>query len=192
VNMDSCSLPPNCPNRTRTIQNNMQYDVRSQSDMRRGNTQYTHMQYKPTSFQAPSYPNLTKSLTPTMSSTNPSPISLSTLLELIKSNARALYGRHLTYDIITTAHKRPNPRSLAPTKFDGQKVHALLIGYDDESFGVKGKLLRGAYTVGTGRSAPTVEYAVRLLYDEMRMDVEGFVGEFVVWVLWGEGRLMDG
>jgi hypothetical protein len=99
---------------------------------------------------------------------------LPALLDLIRSNARALYGRHLTYDVITTAPKRPVDR-LTPTKYDGQKVHALLIGYDGASS--KGRLLRGAYTVGTGRTPPTVEYAVKLLYDEMGMDVEGFVGK---------------
>lgn len=98
---------------------------------------------------------------------------LPALLSLIKSNARALYGGHLTYDIITTVSKRPT-NHLTPTKYDGQKIHALLIGYDGAS---KGRLLRGTYTVGTGRTPPTVEYAVKLLYDEMGMDVEGFLGK---------------
>jgi hypothetical protein len=103
-------------------------------------------------------------------------IPLPTLIDLIKSNARALYGRHLTYDVVTSMTKRP-VNMPAPAKYDGQKVHALLIGYAGEA-DVQGKLLRGAFTVGVGKTPPTVGYAVKLLYDETRVDVDGVIGMF--------------
>jgi len=99
-----------------------------------------------------------------------------TLISLTQSNARALYGRHMTYDIITSGSKPPNP---AAQRYDGQKVHALLVGYS-EADPSKGKLLRGAYALGVGKTAPAVAHAVRLLYDGTRIDVYGFVGKLVV------------
>jgi hypothetical protein len=114
-----------------------------------------------------------------MSTSNPNTsIPLPTLIDLIKSNACALYGRNLTYDIVTSQTKRP-ANVVAPAKYDGQKVHALLIGYDHESGPEsRGKLLRGAYTVG---------YAVKLLYNKSRVDVDGCVGILLfgkVWLEW--------
>ncbi|KAF2827479.1 hypothetical protein CC86DRAFT_211606 [Ophiobolus disseminans] len=96
----------------------------------------------------------------TMSTSRTEDISLETIIELTKANARILYGRHLTYEIVTT----------------GPKVHALLIGYETEN-AATGKLLKGAYTRGAGRTPPTVAQMVRMLYDETRAEVSGFVGE---------------
>lgn len=97
------------------------------------------------------------------------------IIAFIKSNARLLYGRHMTYDIVTTAPP-PRPTTLATAKYDGQKVHALLIGYTGDAQ-ERGKLLRGTYSVGVSRTPPTVGYALQLLHDELRVDVGRFVGK---------------
>ncbi|KAF2827478.1 hypothetical protein CC86DRAFT_369591 [Ophiobolus disseminans] len=104
-------------------------------------------------------------------------LSLTMIIDLTKENALALYGRSMTYSIITTC---PQSRgsTLATQKYDGHKIHALLIGYSIADPG-RGKLLRGAYTQGSGRTPPTVACALRLLFDETRRDVLGFVGRWI-------------
>lgn len=110
-----------------------------------------------------------------MSSSRNDDIPTSTIIDLIKANARALYGRHLTYDVITTAPKPPKQWHPA-AKHDGQKAHALLVGYDSESPS-SGIVLQGAFSVGVSRTPPTVGFALRILYDELTVNLEGFVGK---------------
>ncbi|KAF2025548.1 hypothetical protein EK21DRAFT_93160 [Setomelanomma holmii] len=95
-------------------------------------------------------------------------------LEIIKANARILYGRQQTYDIVISQPKYPG-QSLGVPKYEGQKIHALLIAYTNEEDGRKGKLLRGAFTMGIRKSEPRVGEAIQLLHEEVAADVEGLL-----------------
>jgi hypothetical protein len=89
------------------------------------------------------------------------------------SDARALHGRHLTYDILT-AHPAFPTTSPYPD-YTNVSVHVFLVGYDGHD---KARVLKGAVSVGRKNAAPSASIALRHLWELLKIDLAAFTGEF--------------
>jgi hypothetical protein len=92
----------------------------------------------------------------------------------LPANARALYGRHFTYDVITA---QP-PFSGVPWSPDytDTKVHVLLVAYPLSDPSAKAKIIKGAVSIGKKSVAPNMSAALRELWRMLQRDMAAFTG----------------
>jgi hypothetical protein len=92
---------------------------------------------------------------------------------LAPANARALHGRHLTYDILTSHPAFPTTSPYPD--YTNVSVHVFLVGYDGDD---KARVLKGAVSVGRKNAAPSASIALRHLWELLKIDLAAFTGEF--------------